>query len=61
MPRAKESLEPNEVQQPTLGERAPPLTPIDSDADWHETLDAGREKGPTSAHAEEGWRALKPF
>ena len=61
MPRAKDFLQPDEVQEPSISERDPPRRPIDATEDWHETLDAGREQGPTSAHEDEGWRALKLF
>ncbi|MBV9840454.1 MAG: hypothetical protein JOY99_02780 [Sphingomonadaceae bacterium] len=61
MPRAKDFLEPDEVQEPSISEENPPLTPIGSDKDWHETLDAGHEQGPTSTHENKGWRSIKPF
>lgn len=36
-----------------------PLIPEGCETDWRECLDAGHDKGPTSTHRHEGWRAVK--
>ena len=61
MPRAKDYLDADDVQEPTVSERNPTLKPAATAKDWQEGLDAGRDQGPTSAHEDKGWRALKPF
>ena len=61
MPHAKDYLASDEVQELSISECNPPRKPIGSQEDWHETLDAGRDQGPTSAHEDEGWRSLKLF
>lgn len=61
MARAKDFLPADEVEPLSPTAIDPPLKPIDGNKDWHEELDAGRDDAPTSAHEDEGWRALKPF
>ena len=51
---------PEDEVQPVRTPDPVPLAPEGCAEDWKECLDAGHEKGPTSCHQDEGWRAISP-
>jgi hypothetical protein len=61
MARDKDFLDPDEVEPLSPTQIDPPLKPIGGNQDWRKELDSGRDEAPTSAHEDEGWRALKTY
>jgi hypothetical protein len=57
MTRATDFVAADTVQPPSDPDPVP-LAPDGCESDWRACLDAGQDKGPTSAHQDEGWRAI---
>lgn len=61
MPRPKDDMPPDGMQDLSVSERNRKLDHAKSDAEWQDEQGAERVKKPTSSHEDKGWRALKPF